>query len=139
MNAAEREAPTMPAPPDLPRQCPCCGAVLPLWETLAYVGVQDFGDGRPLELRNHACGSTVARLARRHPVRCEVNALRGREARFEYVPCGEPAHWFEDGSPVLYLCEDHARERMTEGATVQADIDGSEVALDEDGEIVRAL
>jgi len=61
VNAAEREAPTMPAPPDLPRQCPCCGAVLPLWETLAYVGVQDFGDGRPLELRNHACGSTVAR------------------------------------------------------------------------------
>lgn len=67
-----------------------------------------------------------------------MNALSGREAKFEYVPCDEPAHWFEDGSPVLYLCEDHARERLTEGATIQADIDGAEVVLDEDGEIVRA-
>lgn len=140
MSEDERRAPTVPAPADLPRQLRCCGSVLTEeeWARLPYVGVQDLGDGRPLELRNHGCGSTVSRLApRRHPVRCEVNTLRGREAQFEYSPCGEPAHWFEDDSPVLYLCEDHARERLLEGATIQADVDGSEVVLDEDGEIIR--
>lgn len=52
-------------PPDLPQQCPCCGAVLTSaeWAALPYVGLQDDFEGGWLELRNHVCGSTLARVA----------------------------------------------------------------------------
>lgn len=30
------------------------------WAALPLIGFQDFGDGEPLELRNCACGSTLA-------------------------------------------------------------------------------
>lgn len=48
-----------------PERCSCCGSPIRStreWRKLAYVGVQRLGEyGLPdLELRNHACGSTLA-------------------------------------------------------------------------------
>lgn len=56
-------ATTILPPADLPKQCTCCGAVLTdaQWRALPYVGLQDDGDEGWLELRNHGCGSTLAR------------------------------------------------------------------------------
>lgn len=53
---------TIPAPPPRKR-CKCCGRTfhdLIDWDAIDHVGVQDFGDGDRFELRNCACGSTLA-------------------------------------------------------------------------------
>lgn len=52
-----------PPPPDFRRDCSCCSAVIVAadWLEMPYVGAQDDGDGGWLELRNHGCGSTIAR------------------------------------------------------------------------------
>jgi len=41
------------------KTCTCCGKVV-AWESLPIVGYQDNGLGGTLELRNHACGSTLS-------------------------------------------------------------------------------
>lgn len=66
MSPAEMAADTLPPPADLPRQLRCCGSVLTEeeWARLQYVGLQDDGEDGWLELRNHGCGSTIARVAK---------------------------------------------------------------------------
>lgn len=46
------------------RPCSCCGALITSdeWPRLPFVGLLDTEDGHPvLEMRNHSCGSTIAR------------------------------------------------------------------------------
>jgi len=60
MNLAEQLADTIPVPA-FPKVCPCGARYSPrAWGELALVGRMDDGDGGDLELRNCACGSTLA-------------------------------------------------------------------------------
>lgn len=76
-----------------------------------------------------------------YPSRCEIN-VAGREEdcgrQIAYTPCGGPAHWRVESDSVL-VCESHAMEYLRDGcAGVAAIEDGEPVALDDEGEIVRA-
>lgn len=77
---------TLPAPPDDARPCSGCSAPVTdgHWRCLFYVGLQDDGAGGWLELRNHGCGSTLAR-----------QVMCGR--------CGARASWLEAGG--IWSCE----------------------------------
>lgn len=56
MSEAERRATTTPAPPDLSRQCPRCGAVV-LETELEWRAWPDLG----LEIAECRCGTTIGR------------------------------------------------------------------------------
>lgn len=104
-------------------ECMCCGATYALsaWLQLLFVGIQDVGDGEPLELRN--CGRSFCRTTLAVPVALShawLDDLRGIDAiaaeRAERLLSHRESQPVERARELYYYC----RGRRDQAAELDA-------------------